>query len=261
MFFKEKLRKKHAFKCILFLAVERLPDIQLSNLPQTMNKKCPECGLVNFSSDENCRRCDAPLSSKTGNSAAFEDDTSRRLDRAAIWFLKRFLSAVVIAVAILCGVYFSLLRSAEPLSSDQAAAVERAVTILEQKGFERETFLLRRTAAYRASDNWLNDATGHKDAYAATNFPFQIVTLYDSFFKYPKDDIERAMILLHEAQHLQGADEPGAYEFVWRNRKKLGWTDEIYYKTEVWRSVFDYTRQNAPNLFRCNFNEHSDCTL
>ncbi|MDQ4122405.1 MAG: hypothetical protein M3209_13280 [Acidobacteriota bacterium] len=225
-----------------------------------MNKKCPECDLVNFSSDENCHRCSALLCSGTDNSGV-QDDTSRKLDRAAIWFLKRFLSAVVIAAVILCGVYFSLLRSAEPLTSDQAVAVERAIQILEERGFERETFLLRRTAAYRASDNWLNDATGHNDAYAATNFPFQIVTLYESFFKSPKDDIERAMILLHEAQHLQGAGESEAYEFVWRNRKKLGWTDEAYNRTEVWRSVFDFTRQNAPNIFQCNFNEHSDCTL
>jgi hypothetical protein len=226
-----------------------------------MNKKCPECRLINFSSDENCRRCNSVLRSATENSVAFQDETSRKLDRAAIWFLKRFLSAVVIAAVILCGVYFSLLRSAPPLSSEQAAAVERAVTILEERGFDRETFLLRHTVAFRASDNWLNETAGHEDAYAATNFPFQIVTLYENFFKYPQDDIEQAMILLHEAQHLQGANEQEAYEFVWRNRKKLGWTDEAYGRTKVLRNVFDFTRQNAPNLFRCNFNEHSDCTL
>lgn len=226
-----------------------------------MNKKCSECGLINFSNDENCRRCNSVLASATGNPVAFQDETSRKLDRAAIWFLKRFVSAFVVAIAILCGVYFSLLRSAQPLSSEQAAAVERAVKILEERGFERETFLLRRTAAFRASDNWLNETAGHEDAYAATNFPFQIVTLYENFFKYPQDDIERAMILLHEAQHLQGADEQEAYEFVWRNRKKLGWTNETYRRTKVWQNVFDFTRQNAPNLFRCNFNEHSDCTL
>jgi predicted RNA-binding Zn-ribbon protein involved in translation (DUF1610 family) len=247
----------------LRLAVKRskTDNKNLTPLHPPMNKKCPECGLVNFSSDENCRRCGFALGSKAENSIAFQDDASRKLDRAAIWFLKRFLSAVVIAAAILCGVYFSLLRSAEPLSFEQAAAVESAVKILEDRGFDRETFLLRRTVAFRASDNWLNETTGHEDAYAATNFPFQIVTLYESFFKYPQDDTERAMILLHEAQHLQGADEPEAYEFVWRNRKKLGWTEETYGRTKVWHNVFDFTQQNAPNLFRCSFNENADCTL
>jgi hypothetical protein len=226
-----------------------------------MNKKCFECGLANFSNDENCRRCHASLDSRTGNSAALQNDTSKKLDRAAVWFLKRFLSAVAISAAILFGVYFSLLKSAEPLSSEQAAAVERAIKILEDRGFERETFLLRRTVAFRATDNWLNEKTRQEDAYAATNFPFQIVTLYESFFKYPKDDTERAMVLLHEAQHLQGAGETEAYEYVWRNRKKLGWNESTYGKTEVWRNVFSFTKKNAPNLFLCSFNENGDCTL
>lgn len=172
-----------------------------------MNKKCPACGFVNFADQEICRRCQTALGFVSENARlATDDETSRKLDRAAIWFLKRFVSALLVAVAILCGVYFSLLRSAQPLSAEQSAAVERAVKILEIRGFERETFLLRHTVAFRASDNWLNETAGHEDAYAATNFPFQIVTLYENFFKYPQDDTERAMILLHEAQHLQGAD-------------------------------------------------------
>lgn len=226
-----------------------------------MNKKCSECGLANFSSDENCRRCRAALGAASSISADFNDDTSRKLDRAAIWFFKRFASALFVAALILCGVYFSLLQSAEPLTSEQAATVERAVKVLEEKGFVRESFLFRRTVAFRASDNWLNEATREEDAYAATNFPFQIVTLYDNFFKYPQDDTERAMILLHEAQHLQGAGEPEAYEFVWRNRKKLGWTEDVYGQTRVWQNVFEFTRQQAPNLFRCAFNANEDCTL
>jgi hypothetical protein len=225
-----------------------------------MNKKCSDCGLVNFTNDENCRRCQSPLDSAAESAVVLQDDTSRKLDRAAIWFLKRFASAVLIAALILCGVYFSLLRSADTLSPEQAEVVEHAVKVLEEKGFDREVFLLRRTVAFRGSDNWLNDATRHEDAYAATNFPFQIVTLYENFFVYPKDDTERAMILLHEARHLQGANEQEAYEFVWRNRKKLGWTKEIYDGTKVWQNVFDFTKQNAPNLFRCSFNEDGDCT-
>jgi hypothetical protein len=48
---------------------------------------------------------------------------------------------------------------------------------------------------------------GHPTAYAATNFPFGVITIYPTFFKYPVDDIERATILLHESYHLFGDDE------------------------------------------------------
>lgn len=226
-----------------------------------MNKKCSKCGFINFSDKEICRRCQTPLSQTSQNSQSDYDEMNRKLDGAAIWFLKRFASAVVIAGVILCGVYFSLLNSAETLSTEQAATVEHSIKILEQRGFEREVFLLRNTVAFRASDNWLNSATREENAYAATNFPFQIVTLYDSFFKRPVDDVERAMILLHEAQHLQGAGEQAAYEFVWRNRKNLGWTDISYGRSVVWQNVFEATKQNAPDLFRCSFNENADCTL
>ena len=69
---------------------------------------------------------------------------------------------------------------------------------------------------------------GHGEAYAATNFPFEIVTLYPEFFKYPADDTERAVILLHEARHLAGAGEREAFASVWRDKARLGWTREKY---------------------------------
>jgi hypothetical protein len=226
-----------------------------------MNKKCSDCGFIDFSNEEICRRCRKPFGAASVSTQSSPEELSRKLDRAAIWFLKRFVSGLVISLIILCGVYFSLLQSAEPLSAEQAAMVERSIKHLEQRGFSREVFLLRRTVAFRASDNWLNSATRMENAYAATNFPFQIVTLYDSFFTRPVDDIERAMVLLHEAQHLQGGGEPEAYEFVWRHRKTLGWTEIPYGRTVVWQTVFEATRQNAPDLFRCSFNENADCTF
>ena len=54
------------------------------------------------------------------------------------------------------------------------------------------------------------------------------MTIYPDFFQFPADDTERAAILFHEAKHLEGKDEKEAYEFVWKNRKKLGWTKEKY---------------------------------
>jgi hypothetical protein len=69
-------------------------------------------------------------------------------------------------------------------------------------------------AVFRANDNWLNASVEKENAYAATNYPFEIVTIYPDFFRFTVDDTERAAILLHEAQHLKGKDEKESYEFV-----------------------------------------------
>jgi hypothetical protein len=224
-----------------------------------MNKKCLACGLVNFSKEAACRRCHAGLG-LVQNRPPEPDETSKKLNRALIRVFKRFASAIVIAVIILFGIYFSLLQSAAPLTPEQNAKISRSIEILAEKGFEREVFLLSRTTAFRGTDNWLNRATKEETAYAATNFPFQIVTIYESFFTRTEDEIEQAMILLHEARHLQGEGEPEAYEFVWRNKKKLGWTKEKYAGSRVWQNVYEATHLHASNLFRCDFNPNSDCT-
>ena len=86
------------------------------------------------------------------------------------------------------------------------------------------------------------------------------MTVYPEFFTVTMDDTERAAILLHEAQHLKGADEKEAYEFVWRNRKQLGWTKQAYRNSMIWRSVRQQTKEFAPNLFVCEWTEYGDCT-
>ena len=226
-----------------------------------MNKKCLDCGFVNFSDAEQCNRCGESLPYVlVSRPTEQNDELSKRLDRAAVSFFKKLASAVLISAVILCGIYFSLLHSAAPLSREKSEKIQAAIEVLAQKGFDREVFLLKNTVAFRASDNWLNETTGHEDAYAATNFPFQIVTIYENFFSKTADSTERAMILLHEARHLQGANEEQAYEFVWKNRRKLCWTDEKYSATPVWFNVFEATRQNAPKIFRCDFNPNNDCT-
>jgi hypothetical protein len=99
-----------------------------------------------------------------------------------------------------------------------------------------------------------------ENAYAATNFPFQMITLYPDFYHKAKDDTERAMILLHEAQHLQGADEQEAYAYVWKNRTRLGWTQITYGGTPTYIDVAGLTRENAPALFTCTQKVWNDCT-
>lgn len=160
----------------------------------------------------------------------------------------------------LAGFYASLALSARPITNENESTVEAAVQVLADKGFTREVRVLRYLTMFRSTDNWLNASIEKENAYAATNFPFEIMTLYPDFFTIPLDDTERAAILLHEAQHLQGKDEKEAYEFVWKNRKRLGWTIEKYAGSTVWQNVRRQTREYSPGLFVCDFNEFGDCT-
>ena len=99
-----------------------------------------------------------------------------------------------------------------------------------------------------------------ENSYAATNFPFQIVTLYPDFFTKAADDTERAMVLLHEARHLQGDSETEAYAFVWNHRVQLGWTQLSHGTTPTYITIFNQTRENTPELFTCSDKVWNDCT-
>ncbi|MEP6849576.1 MAG: hypothetical protein ABI999_12030 [Acidobacteriota bacterium] len=168
-----------------------------------------------------------------------------------------FLFASLFAVG---GFYISLLVSAKRITPEQTKTVDRAIDLLEQRGFSSEAFYLKHFTAFRATDNWLNASVEKENAYAATNFPFEIMTLYFEFFAVPLDDTERAAILLHEAKHLQGKDEKGAYEYVWKNRKQLGWTSDKYGGSEIWQTVRNQTKDYSPNLFLCENIRGGDCT-
>ena len=174
--------------------------------------------------------------------------------------LKRLVILIMVCGAAIAGFYASLLFSADRLSFTENQQVLAAITVLDTKGFSDEALLLRSVAAFRGSDNWLNASVEKENAYAATNFPFEIVTIYPDFFRLPVDETERAAILLHEAKHLQGKDEKEAYEFVWKNRGRLGWTAEAYGRSEVWQNVRKQTREYLPGMFICEFNEFGDCT-
>lgn len=217
-----------------------------------MNRKCTECGLVNFRDASSCVRCGATLLESENIPLKSTFNKLKLLRRIGLCLL-----AVVVA---LIGFYASLILSADPLSTDEKAEVDAAIEILKQKGFTDEVFLLKRLAVYRGNDNWLNASVAKENAYAATNFPFEIVTLYPDFFVYSTDTTERAAILLHEAKHLEGKDEKEAFEFVWANRKRLGWTSEQYANSVIWRETRKLTKEYLPSLFVCEFNDYGDCS-
>ena len=169
-------------------------------------------------------------------------------------------SSALAALLAVLAFHLSMVATAAPLYFEEEHAVERAIGLLKAKGFEKEAFLLEHTVTFRSTDNWLNRLAVKEDAFAATNLPFQIVTLYPDFYTRPSDDTERAMILLHEAQHLLGKDEASAYAYVWQNRARLGWTQLAYGTTETYVTIEQQTRENAPELFNCPSKVWNDCT-
>lgn len=221
-----------------------------------MSKKCPNCKLVNFAESAECVRCNSDLvevSSLKRSKGKNRSLVSKVLKRAGIFVSVCFLS--------LLGFYLSMIFTSKPLSYEEKQTVNRAIALLDEKGFSSEVFKLNYLTSYRANDHWLNASVEKETAYAATNFPFEIMTIYPDFFLFTMDDIERAAILLHEAKHLEGKEEKEAYKFVWENRKKLGWTKEGYGTSLVWQNIRKQTKEYAPELFVCQFNEYADCTL
>lgn len=208
---------------------------------KTMNKKCPQCRLKNPSAAKICVRCRRDLVRVSTLPAHSKKSAPTILMRVAV--------VVLLSIIGLGGFYYSMIFSSAPLTIEQEEIIDRAIDVLRAKGFADEVFYLEYLAAFRASDNWLNDSVVKENAYAATNYPFEIMTVYPDFFKYPLDDTERAAILLHEAKHLQGAGEKQAYSYVWAHRHKLGWTEEDYSGSVVWKNVRLQTIEYAPHLF------------
>jgi hypothetical protein len=213
--------------------------------------KCPRCKLVNLATDQECRRCGASL--VTDEAGVVSSDKPRRgIGKRVIW--------VGVATSILLfAFYLSLLLTSTDLRFAEREVVTRAVTILEQKGFRKEAFVIARLTTLRSTDNWWNNYIGHRDAYAATNFPFEVLTLYPEFFHTSVDDSERAAILLHEAYHLLGYGEEAALEGVWRNKHLLGWIEANYGQSRIWRHTRELTMARVPELFKCGTDGKSDC--
>ena len=225
--------------------------------------KCHACGVINFANSETCRRCGTELppidmvpglqSSVPGaQPSAAPIDEGRGFGRWVLWILG-------VTATILIGCYVSLLASSDGVSAEERQAVTRAIDELERAGFSRESFALRHVVSYRSTDNWWNNYVGHQTAYAATNFPFAVVTLYPTFFKYPVDDIERATILLHESYHLFGDDEKFALHRVWLAKDRLGWTALRYGRTRLWKNTREWTLAENPRMFTCGEDGRSDC--
>jgi hypothetical protein len=217
-----------------------------------MKRKCHRCHLVNFESSDACSRCQADLGSVVQGTEPKPGFLR--------WILVRSGVIAVVCIVITLGFYLSLIASAKPLDLEQKETVNRAMQLLRESAFETEAMFLSRFTAFRRDDHWLNAAVPKENAYAATNFPFQIMTLYADFFAYPEDDVEKAAILLHEARHLMGEGEKEAYEYVWKNKARLGWTKENYPVSEVWLNVREQTREHAPDLFICTEKPLGDCT-
>jgi hypothetical protein len=217
------------------------------------SKKCAQCGLVNFATEEVCRRCGAPI---TGQYIDEVEGASRSGKRS---IFKRALVVLGVTAFLLLIFYASLLITSDPVTFEQKQTVDQAIAILDKGGFGNDAFVLRHLVNYRATDNWWNGWIGHRDAYAATNFPFEVVTLYPEFFKDSSDDVERAAILLHESYHLYGSGEEAALQGAWIDKRRIGWTVDKYGETKVWKSTRELTAGYVPRLFQCGDDGRTDC--
>jgi hypothetical protein len=176
----------------------------------------------------------------------------RSFGRWVLWILG------VVAI-ILTTAYASLLLTSEGLTSEERQAVNSAILVLEQGGFTSDASALTHLATFRRTDNWWNRYVGHQTAFAATNFPFGVVTLYPAFFRFPVDEIERAAILLHEVTHLYGGREEEALQRVWESKQQLGWTEDSYGGTRVWKNTREWTKAGIPVFFQCGPENDADC--
>jgi hypothetical protein len=227
--------------------------------PDQSRRKCTQCGLVNSGSDELCRRCGTPLAGEEPAELVAPPAPATTVSPKKRGFLKRLTWVLGATFTVLLILYASLLISSDGLQPDQREKVQNAIAILQQQGFNREAFILKRLTVFRRTDNWWNKYVGHSDAYAATNFPFEVVTLYPEFFNVPVDDKERAAVLLHESCHLMGDGEDAALQSTWRNKRQIGWTADRYHQTRVWDATEKLTRAKFPYMFQCGADGQSDC--
>jgi predicted nucleic acid-binding Zn ribbon protein len=209
---------------------------------------CIHCGTANAPDQRVCQRCGVALSPLK---------RKRNIKRLIFKSLIRIIGLTLILLFL---GYISLITTSDPILPNQEEQVNKAIEVLERQGFSKEAFVLRHLVRFRATDSWWNRHIGHQSAYAATNFPFEVVTLYPQFFGDPVDDVERASILLHESYHLFGRGEPKAFEGAWKDRIRLGWVNDRYRFTPVGMSVRESTRHWAPQLFVCGEDGNSDCT-
>ena len=227
--------------------------------PHQSRRKCAHCGLVNASSDESCRRCGNPLAGEEPAELVAPPAPATTVSPKKRGILKRVKGVLGATSIILVIWYASLLISSDGLQPAQREKVQNAISLLQQQGFNREAFILKHLSVFRSTDNWWNRYIGHRDAYAATNFPFEVVTLYPEFFDVPVDDKERAAVLLHESCHLMGDGEDAALQSTWRNKQRLGWTADRYHQTRVWDATEKLTRSSFPYMFQCGADGQSDC--
>lgn len=228
-----------------------------SQLSPPARHKCSDCGLVNAVSDETCRRCGALLDEPGATAPVSLKAAATPPKKRSLW--KRVVWILTTTVILLVIFYASLLFTSDKLNPNQLVKVQDALDLIQAQGFTREAFVLNHLASFRSTDNWLNAYVGHRDAYAASNFPFEIVTLYPEFFDAPADNCERAAVLLHEARHLLGDGEDAALENTWKKKRQLGWTSDKYKQTRVWDATMRLTRARFPYMFQCGTDGQSDC--
>src|SRR3954469_3458494 len=103
-----------------------------TTLPTTdaNRRKCAGCGLVNFSVNQTCRRCGAPLAApqEIAEALPVEPQARKSLSRRLLW-----IAGVTVALIFLWS--RSLLLTSEPIDANQRQLVLQAIRLIERAGF------------------------------------------------------------------------------------------------------------------------------
>src|SRR5260370_39741389 len=110
--------------------------------PHQSRQKCTSCGLVNAGADLACRRCGSPLTDDEPTELHPSPEIAAGLDPKKRGLLKRLTWIAGATLIALMVFYLSLLISSDGLQPDQREELRKAIAVLEQHGFNRETFIL-----------------------------------------------------------------------------------------------------------------------
>src|SRR5215471_4403312 len=97
--------------------------------------KCSSCGLVNFAAQTECRRCGAAIALDYRDAAEVSSPGGLKNK-----LLKSALRIAALAGFILFLGYASLISTSDPASLEQRQIVDRAIDVLDKRGFDREAF-------------------------------------------------------------------------------------------------------------------------
>ena len=147
-----------------------------------------------------------------------------------------------VVVAILTTPYSlaSTCTSGTVTSHERPVLIRRRFRCSMEPASLGEASALRRVASFRRTDNWLDRHVGHPTAYAATNFPFGVIThLPHSSSGTPVDEDRRATIAASRVlSPLRCTMTKSALHRVWLAKRPIAMNRAPpWMRTRLWKNT------------------------